>query len=60
MMTYLTFNQLINFQNDHIFQHNGDINVDKKCTFLRKRNLFKKKIEAIKSYYGDEITLFPI
>ena len=30
MMTHLTFNNLIQFQNDRIFQHNGFINVDKK------------------------------
>ena len=30
MITHLMFNRLIRFQNDHIFQHNGFINVDKK------------------------------
>ena len=29
MITRLMFNRLIRFQNDHIFQHNSFINVDK-------------------------------
>ena len=41
---------LIKFQNDHIFQHNGFINVDKKHldTFLSK-----------KCGYGDDFLVFP-
>ena len=39
MMTQLTFNTLIKFQNDYIFQHNGFISADKKYldTFSNKK-----------------------
>ena len=39
IMTHLTLSKLIKFQNDHIFQHNGFINVDKRYldTFLIKK-----------------------
>ena len=30
MIPHLRFNKLIKFQNDHIFEHNGFINLDKK------------------------------
>ena len=30
----------------------------KSAPFLRERHLFKKRNEAIKPYYGDEITFF--
>ena len=45
-MTHLTLNKLIKFQNDHIFQHNGFINVDKKYldTFLSKKMRLQKGI----------------
>ena len=46
IMTHLTLNKLIKFQNDHIFQHNGFINVDKKYldTFLSKKMRLQKGI----------------
>ena len=45
-MTHLTLSKLIKFQNDHIFQHNGFINVDKKYldTFLSKKMRLQKGI----------------
>ena len=38
-MTHLKLNKLIKFQNDHIFQHNGFINIDKKYlgTFFKSK-----------------------
>ena len=55
IMTHLTLSKLIKFQNDHIFQHNGFINVDKRYldTFLIKKN------EATKRYFGDDFLKLP-
>ena len=46
MITHLTFNKLIKFQNDRLFQHYGFINADKKFieTFLSKKWGYKKGI----------------
>ena len=54
-LIYLTFNKLNKFENDHIFQNNGFINVDKKYqgTFLSKKN------EVIKRYHGDDFLNLP-
>ena len=47
MMTQLTFNMLIKFQNDHIFQHNGFISAAKKYldTFSNKKWGYEKGIK---------------
>ena len=47
-MTHLKLNKLIKFQNDHIFQHNGFINIDKKYlgTFLSKKKMTATGLES--------------